>query len=380
MSTPAGERGSTTVADRAVRRVAEQAATEALAPEEVRATRSAASVRGRRARVAVTVTLPYPDVLDDAGERVRSHVADRTHRLTGLVVPAARIRVGGLRVRGAEGGAPVLAGHTEAGREGDAEGRRVRRPWGQRRLPVGALALLAALVCGVLLYDVLAVHAAGRPPARWRTDLLRWLTTHGPDSGAWPGLVAALAVLVLGVWLLVLAVTPGLRGRLPMREPLPDLRATLDRGAAAALLRDAVAELPGVTRVRVSVGRRAVRVRAGLTFGQLDVAREALRDVVERTAASWGTARPPRLRVRLDPEPVWRDAAATGAGAAVDTGAGAAVDTGADVAPVHTGTDVASAHTGADVAPAHTGTDVAPVAEETAPAHGDLPGQGGGVR
>ncbi|MEU8958434.1 DUF6286 domain-containing protein [Streptomyces sp. NPDC048518] len=355
MSTPAGERGSTTVADRAVRRIAEQAATEALAPDEVRATRSAASVRGRRARVAVTVTLPYPEVLDDAGERVRSHVADRTHRLTGLAVPSPRIRVGGLRVRGAQDAEPVPGGRAveavEAAEDGlgaGAGGRRVRRPWGQRRLPVGALALLAALVCGVLLYDVLAVHAAGRAPARWRVDLLRWLTTHGPDSSAWPGLVAALAVLVLGVWLLVLAVTPGLRGRLPMREPVPELRATLDRRAAAALVRDAVSELPGVGRVRVSVGRRVVRVRAGLTFGQLDVARRAVRDVVERTVASWGTARQPRLRVRVAPEPVWRDPVG--------------VDTGAGVAPVTEGA--------APAAPA----------SATEPVTGDRSGQGGGGR
>ncbi|MET7360420.1 DUF6286 domain-containing protein [Streptomyces sp. NPDC005562] len=358
MSTPAGERGSTTVADRAVRRIAEQAATEALAPDEVRATRGAASVRGRRARVAVTVTLPYPEVLDDAGERVRSHVADRTHRLTGLAVPSPRIRVGGLRVRGARDAEPASDGRAVEAAEdapgAEVGGRRVRRPWGRRRVPVGVLALLGALVCGVLLYDVLAVHAAGRPPARWRVDLLRWLTTHGPDSSAWPGLVAALAVLALGVWLLVLALTPGLRGRLPMREPLPELRATLDRRAAAALLRDAVSEVSGVGRVRVSVGRRVVRVRAGLTFGQLDVARRAVRNVVERTVTSWGTARQPRLRVRVDTEPVWRDVVGA--------------DTGAGVAPV-----------GGGAAPEAPVGSAAPVAS-AAPVTGDRSGQGGGGR
>ncbi|MEU1026257.1 DEAD/DEAH box helicase, partial [Streptomyces sp. NPDC005904] len=92
MSVPAADRGATTVAERAVRRIAERAATEALPPGEVQAARGAAAVRGRRARVSVAVTLPYPTVLDDAGERVRSHVADRTAGLTGLVVPSARVR------------------------------------------------------------------------------------------------------------------------------------------------------------------------------------------------------------------------------------------------------------------------------------------------
>ncbi|MEU6992886.1 DUF6286 domain-containing protein [Streptomyces sp. NPDC046465] len=314
MSTPAGERGSTNVADRAVRRIAERAATEALAPGEVRTTRSSASVRGRRARVAVTVTLPYPEVLDDAGERVRSHVADRTRQLTGLVVPSARVRVAGLRVRAradeSEGEVPLPGG-----------GGRVWRPWSARRVPVGVLALAVAAVCGVLLYDVVAVHAAGWAPGRWRTGPVEWLTTHGPADSAWPGLAAALAVLGLGVWLLILAVTPGLRGRLPLREPLPDVHAVLDRGAAAALLRDAVTELPGVARVRVGVGRRRVRVRAGLAFGHLEAARGELADTVARTVAGWGLARAPRVRVGLRPEPTWHAPAVREAAAEAEPGA-----------------------------------------------------------
>ncbi|MFK4065180.1 DUF6286 domain-containing Asp23/Gls24 family envelope stress response protein [Streptomyces sp. NPDC029674] len=304
MSTPAAERGSTTVADRAVRRVAERAATEALAPGEVRTTRSSASVRGRRARVDVTVTLPYPTVLDDAGERVRSHVADRTARLTGLAVPSARVRVRELCLR--EEGASVEEGTSvEAG-----AGGRARRPWSSRRLPVAALTFAAAVVCGVLLYDVLAVRTADRPPARWRADLMGWLTTHGPESGAWPGLAAAFGVFCLGVWLLVLAVTPGRRGRLPMRSPVAGVHAVLDRRAVASLLRDAVTELPGITRVRVDVGRRRARVRAGLAFGLPEDAHRALTEAAERALAACGVDRPLRLRVRLRPVPAWRAPAA----------------------------------------------------------------------
>ncbi len=91
-ATPAAERGHDDGGERAVRRIAERAATEALAPGEVEVRRGSAVVRGRRAEVGVTVALPYPAVLDEAGERVRSHVADRTARLTGLAVPSARVR------------------------------------------------------------------------------------------------------------------------------------------------------------------------------------------------------------------------------------------------------------------------------------------------
>ncbi|QES42866.1 hypothetical protein DEJ49_19375 [Streptomyces venezuelae] len=302
MSVPAADRGATKVADRAVRRIAERAATEALAPGEVRTDRSTASVRGRRARVDVAVTLPYPAVLDESGERVRSHVADRTARLTGLAVPSARVRVRELRVRAAEGWEPEA--QEVAG--GVAGGIRARRPWSARRVPVAVAALVAAAVCGVLLYDVLSVHAAGRAPARWRADFMEWLATHGPHRGVWPGAAAAFAVFCLGVWLMVLAVTPGSRGRLAMRPPLPDVHAVVDRGTVAALLREAVSGLPGITRARVRVGRRRVTVRAGLAFGELDAARTALTETAEQTLASCGVARPPRLRVRLRTEPAWR--------------------------------------------------------------------------
>ncbi|MWA09228.1 DUF6286 domain-containing Asp23/Gls24 family envelope stress response protein [Streptomyces sp. BA2] len=301
VTTPAAERGVTTVADRAVRRIAERAATEALAPGAVEVEGGSAAVRGRRARVGVTVTLPYPAVLDEAGESVRSHVAERTARLTGLTVPSARIRVRGLS-RGLprdQLSAGRLAPQVAAT---EAAGIRAHRPWSQRRLPVGVLTLLAAGACGVLLYDVVSVHAAGRAPARWRVDAMEWLATHGPDSGTATGVLAALGVFALGVWLLVLAVTPGRRSVLPMRPPLPGVRAVLDRRAVAVLLRDAVAGVPGIGQVRVKVGRRTARVRAGLEFGEREGARRAVAEAAEAAAAELGLAGPLRLRVRLRTE------------------------------------------------------------------------------
>ncbi|CAM5684798.1 hypothetical protein SALBM135S_05697 [Streptomyces alboniger] len=295
MSAPSAERGSTTVADRAVRRIAERAATESLGPGEVQVRRGSAAVRGRRARVGVTVTLPYPAVLDEAGERVRSHVTERTARLTGLSVPSARVRVRGLRVR-ERSAAPAEA--AEAG------GSRSRRPWSERRIPVAVLACLLAAVCGLLLYDVVSVHAAGRAPARWRTRSVEWLSTHGPAGAVRPGLLVAAGVFVLGVWLLVLAVTPGLRGRLPMAAPA-GVRATLDRRTVALLLRDAVSEVPGLGRARVDVGRRRVRVRAELRFGARGSARAAVTEAAEEAVAACGLAKPLRVRVRVRTAPAW---------------------------------------------------------------------------
>ncbi|MFD0418478.1 DUF6286 domain-containing Asp23/Gls24 family envelope stress response protein [Streptomyces sp. NPDC127108] len=351
MSTPAAERGATTIADRAVRRIAERAATEALGPGEVRVSQGSADVRGRRARVGVTVAVPYAGVLDDTGESVRSHVTDRTAHLTGLSVDSARVHVRELSLRerstegadyaegagyaggsayvgatGAIGGAGVVGSTGVTEGAGTAEGathagdgkatsteatgtRGARRPWSERRLPVAALALAGAVASGVLLYDVVAVHAADRAPARWRVRLVDWLTTHGPDVGTAVNLAVAAAVLALGVCLLVLAITPGQRRRLPMAAPLPGVRATLERGAAAALLRDAVVQVPGVTRVRVRVGRRRARARVGLGFGDPVTARQEALRAAEAALAECGLTRPLRLRVRLRTEPTWREPA-----------------------------------------------------------------------
>ncbi|MEV8316547.1 DUF6286 domain-containing Asp23/Gls24 family envelope stress response protein [Streptomyces sp. NPDC059900] len=306
MTTPAAERGTTTIADRAVRRIAERAATEALAPGAVSAGRGTATVRGRRAEVGVTVTLPYPAVLDEAGETVRAHVAERTARLTGLTVPSARIRVRGLSRRERSAGQPAPPA-SDAG-AAEAAGVRARRPWSQRRFPVAVLALVAAAACGIVLYDVLSVHAAGHTPARWRARAMEWLATHGPDGGAAWSIPAAIAVFGLGVWLLVLALTPGRRGRLPMKPPVPGVRAALERRAVAVFLRDAVTDVPGVGRVAVRVGRRTARVRAGLAFGEPDGARRAVTEAAGAAAAGLGLARPLRLRVRLRTEPTWRGA------------------------------------------------------------------------
>lgn len=352
MSTPAAERGATTVADRAVRRIAERAATEALGPGQVRVSGGSAAVRGRRARVDVTVAVPYAGVLDDTGESVRSHVTDRTAHLTGLSVDSARVHVRELslrersteRVDHAEGaGDAEGAGYTEgpayATGTADARGaktssrdakassteatvtRGARRPWSERRLPVAALVLAAAVASGVLLYDVVAVHAANRAPARWRVRLVDWLATHGPDGGTAVTIAAAAAVLALGVCLLVLAVTPGQRRLLPMAAPLPGVRAVLERGAAAALLRDAVVQVPGVTRARVRVGRRRARVRVGLGFGDPATARQEALRAAETALAECGLARPPRLRVRLRTEPTWREPAPPAPVASLPAGA-----------------------------------------------------------
>ncbi|NDZ83949.1 hypothetical protein G3I19_36675 [Streptomyces sp. SID10853] len=89
----------------------------------------------------------------------------------------------------------------------------------------------------------------------------------------------------------------------------PALRAVLERAAVAVLVRDAVAAVPGVTRVRTRVGRHRVTVRARLGFGDRATARREVEEAAAGTLTGCGLARPLRLRTTVTPEPHWQHGA-----------------------------------------------------------------------
>ncbi|MCF3960550.1 hypothetical protein [Streptomyces fuscigenes] len=90
------QRGTTVLSDRAVGRVAAQAAQEALSPYAHTAARATADVRRGAARVAVEIDLPYPVDLDAVCRQVRQHVTERAGALTGLRVVVVDVLVGRL--------------------------------------------------------------------------------------------------------------------------------------------------------------------------------------------------------------------------------------------------------------------------------------------
>ncbi|MFE2265858.1 DUF6286 domain-containing protein [Streptomyces griseosporeus] len=183
------------------------------------------------------------------------------------------------------------------GGQGDGgHGGRAGRFWSARRVPAGIVALLGLAVAGVFLYDIAAVRA-GRPPMRWRRSLARELAER-PLDDTWVLAGAALAA-ALGLWLLVLALTPGLRKVLPMRRTHPDVRAGLHRDAAALVLRDRAMEVAGVQAARVRMGRARADVRALAHFRELDDVRADLDQVLADAARGLGLSRPPRLSVRV---------------------------------------------------------------------------------
>jgi hypothetical protein len=176
--------------------------------------------------------------------------------------------------------------------EGAAEGRF----WSARRVPAGIVALLLAVIAGFFLYDITAVRAE-QPAMRWRRELAAQLAER-PLDDTWV-LVGAGIAAALGVWLIVLAATPGLRGVLPMRRPGADVRAGLHREAAALVLRDRAVEVAGVQSVRVRLTRTKADVGAVAHFRELDDVRADLDATLAEAISGLGLARPPALSVRV---------------------------------------------------------------------------------
>ncbi|MEW2251894.1 DUF6286 domain-containing protein [Streptomyces sp. NPDC058733] len=173
---------------------------------------------------------------------------------------------------------------------------RAGRFWSVRRVPAGIVAALLLGAFGLFLYDVVAVRA-GHSAMYWRTYLAGQLATR-PLDDIWV-LIGAGVAAALGLWLLLLALTPGLRAVLPMRRTHPDVRAGLHRDAAALVLRDRAMEVSGVQSARVRVRRRKAEVRAASHFRELDEVHADLDTVLGEAVGALGLARPPRLAVRV---------------------------------------------------------------------------------
>ncbi|MFJ9541743.1 DUF6286 domain-containing protein [Streptomyces sp. NPDC101225] len=175
-------------------------------------------------------------------------------------------------------------------------GAREGRFWSARRVPAAVVAVLVLAVAGLFLYDIAAVRA-DRPAMGWRRELARQLAER-PLDDIWV-LVGAAVAAALGLWLIGLALTPGLREVLPMRRPQPDVRAGLHRDAAALVLRDRAMEVAGVQSVRVRMRRRRADVFALAHFRELDDVQADLDATLGEAVSGMGLARPPALTVRV---------------------------------------------------------------------------------
>lgn len=322
MTVPAAERGTTVVADKALRKIAERAAAEALPAGADTAPTGSATVHGRRAgvalRVALRVALPYSaTALSDTVRRIQRHVTARTRALTGLDVTRARLTVTRLTVPASPPTPPNSenAPHSENATAGtETVGHRPpRRWWAQRRVPMAVATLAAATVCAAVTADVVRVHTTHHAAAAWRTHTVNRLADHATADTS-VTFAGAVLVTLLGAWLILLGVTPGRRRHLPVAVPAPGWIAAVDRSTVATLLRDTVADVPGTDTVAVRVRRRRARVRATLAFGDLPTAREQATAAARATLTDCHLGRTPTLRVTVTPAPAWQHPTSHGAG------------------------------------------------------------------
>ncbi|MFF7634521.1 DUF6286 domain-containing protein [Kitasatospora sp. NPDC008050] len=165
-----------------------------------------------------------------------------------------------------------------------------RAPRSPRTRAAALVAVLLLAGSGALLYDA-ASSWAGHRPGSWRSWLAGQLATRPLDSGWVRG--GAVVVLLLGGWLLWLAVASGARRWLVLGQAPWTV---IDRVGVAALLETRALELPMVAAARVRVGRRRVRVTVR---GSADLA--AAREVLAAELAAIGLLREPGLRVRGRP-------------------------------------------------------------------------------
>ncbi|WP_328297945.1 DUF6286 domain-containing protein [Streptomyces sp. NBC_00435] len=171
------------------------------------------------------------------------------------------------------------------------------RFWSPRRVPAAVAALAVLGVAGLFLYDLAAVRAH-RPGMRWRRELGHALERHTPGDLA--VLIGGGGLAAAGAALLLYALAPGRRGILTMRAGHPEVRAGLERRAAAQVLRDRAMEVSGVRSVRVRVGRAHVGVRAVSHFRELDDVRADLDAVLAVGVDELGLAHGLRPRVRVN--------------------------------------------------------------------------------
>ncbi|MFB6477393.1 DUF6286 domain-containing protein [Streptomyces virginiae] len=173
-----------------------------------------------------------------------------------------------------------------------------RRPWSARRIPAALTALIIAVAAGTLLFDVIRVRA-GQAAAGWRTRLADELASRPLDDPALQ--IGAAVTALIGLWLIILALSPGLRHQLPLETPDAEMRAVLDREAAELKLRDAAMRVPGVSAAKIRFFQHRVEARADVRFrAPADVKADllaALREALDRLAL----ARPPSLDVRVRP-------------------------------------------------------------------------------
>lgn len=178
--------------------------------------------------------------------------------------------------------------------------RVVRRETHSPRSVAFAVVVLLTIVACLYLAVETVLSLASQPALLVRPiDALAWLAALPTDVPVGAVIAGGLAVAVVGVWLILLAVTPG---RLSKHEMDAGGRAALvDNGVLAAAIAQRVSDETGLARDRVTVGvaHRSVDVSVKPGAG-IPVDRAQVNAVAEAELSGFKLTRPLRTRVRVE--------------------------------------------------------------------------------
>lgn len=178
--------------------------------------------------------------------------------------------------------------------------RVVRRETHSPRSVAFAVVVLLTIVACLYLAVETVLSLASQPALLVRPiDALAWLAALPTDVPVGAVIAGGLAVAVVGVWLVLLSVSPG---RLSKHEMDAGGRAALvDNGVLAAAIAQRVSDETGLARDRVTVGvaHRSVDVSVKPGAG-IPVDRAQVNAVAEAELSGFKLTRPLRTRVRVE--------------------------------------------------------------------------------
>ncbi|AZS44681.1 DUF6286 domain-containing protein [Microbacterium oleivorans] len=178
--------------------------------------------------------------------------------------------------------------------------RVVRRETHSPRSVAFAVVVLLGIILALYVAVELILALAAQPALFVRPmAALQWLAGLPSSVPVAAGVAGGLVVAALGLWLVVLAVSPG---RLSKHEMDAGGRvAVVDNGVVASALAQRVSDETGIARDRVTVGvaHRSVDVTVRPGAG-IPIEKAQVTSLAEAEIASLKLARPVRTRVRIE--------------------------------------------------------------------------------
>jgi hypothetical protein len=179
----------------------------------------------------------------------------------------------------------------------DGSWRQAARAFRPRRVvPAVLVSVLLAAAAIVTLIRAVAATAGSpvRVPALERA--MGWVAANWADPAT---LVASALACLVGLWLLMLGLTPGRPRLIPLASPDPDSTVGITRGAVRRRLAAVADQMDGVSRARVRLGRRRLDVTVSTPLREPGDLRERVAVTLGHHLEELAPLRPPQVRVAV---------------------------------------------------------------------------------